>query len=359
MLKNVAIENIVLAYPNALDPFILDTDASDFAVGSALIQVQNGQETPMAFASKTLIPTQHNYCTTRRELLAVVVFTRQFRHYLLGRHFVVRTDHHSLIWSIRFKNPEGQLIRWLEELSQYDLSVVHRAGKHHCNVDGLSRIGDALVPCTFYQTCIDLADLPCGGCPYCRRAHSQWQQFEVEIDDVIPLTLKSVRRVTSDCSVSGWRYQTPWSDYLHQWIETMRDTVNRSPCSAADIDVDDDLTRSAPWTEVMRLSSNQNMTVHPPKLEEERIMCPNDHQISLAPRPGIPGEMLTEQETGFMVILENGGGGGNHASDSRNGGARNEYYSRKWGSRHNVPRRTPWGSDSTVWPFRCQPSRYP
>ena len=40
MLKKVASENIVLAYPNALDPFILDTDASDFAVGSALIQVQ-------------------------------------------------------------------------------------------------------------------------------------------------------------------------------------------------------------------------------------------------------------------------------------------------------------------------------
>ena len=75
MLKKVASENIVLAYPNALDPFILDTDASDFAVGAALIQVQNEHETPIAFASKTLTPTQRNYCTTRRELLAVVVFT--------------------------------------------------------------------------------------------------------------------------------------------------------------------------------------------------------------------------------------------------------------------------------------------
>ena len=87
----------------------------------------------------------------------------------------------------------------------------------------------------------------------------------------------------------------------------MTGTVNSSPGPAAKIDVDDDLTTSAPWTEVMRLSSNQNVTVRPPKLEEEIILCPSNHQVSLAPRPGILVETLTEQETGFKVLSKNGG----------------------------------------------------
>ena len=92
----------------------------------------------------------------------------------------------------------------------------------------------------------------------------------------------------------------------------MRDTLNISPCPAADMDVDDDLARSAPGTDVMGLFLNQNVTVHPSNLDlgEEGIMCPRDHQISPAPWPGILGEMLTEQENGFKVISENGGGGG-------------------------------------------------
>ena len=60
--------------------------------------------------------------------LAVVLFTRQYRHYLLGKAFVVRTDRSSLTWLLNFKNPQGQIARWLEELSQYDMTVIHR---HH------------------------------------------------------------------------------------------------------------------------------------------------------------------------------------------------------------------------------------
>lgn len=60
---------------------------------------------------------------TRRELLAVIRFTRQFCHYLLGRKFLKQTDHGSLTWLFRFKCPEGQLAHWLEELSRYDFHI--------------------------------------------------------------------------------------------------------------------------------------------------------------------------------------------------------------------------------------------
>ena len=104
----------VLAFPNNDDPFILDTDASDTAVGAALYQIQNGVERPVSFASHPLTPTQTRYCTTRKELLSIVVFTRHYKHYLLGREFTVRTNHGSLTWLFRFKHLEGQLGRWLE-----------------------------------------------------------------------------------------------------------------------------------------------------------------------------------------------------------------------------------------------------
>lgn len=74
----------ILALPNGTDPFILDTDASDMAIVGELIQVQEGVEKVNAYSSSSLTPEQKNYCTTRKELLSIVRFTRQFKYYLLG-----------------------------------------------------------------------------------------------------------------------------------------------------------------------------------------------------------------------------------------------------------------------------------
>lgn len=82
----------MLTLPNSTDKFILDTDASNNAIGAELLQVQDGQERAVAYGSFTLSAAQRRYCTTRKELLAVVRFTQHFRHYLLGREFLVRTD---------------------------------------------------------------------------------------------------------------------------------------------------------------------------------------------------------------------------------------------------------------------------
>lgn len=137
----------VLAMPQKEGVFILDTDASDVAVGGQLSQVQGDKVRPIAFASKRLTPSQRKYCTTRKELLALITFTRQFRHYLLGRRFLIRTDHSSLAWLMRFKDIEGQLARWLEELAQFDMQIVHRKGKEHANADALSRLPDDIPRC--------------------------------------------------------------------------------------------------------------------------------------------------------------------------------------------------------------------
>ena len=141
----------------------MDTDASNHAIGAELLQVQNGVERLIGFGSFVLDSAQRNYCTNRKELLAVVRFTRHLKHYLLGRRFTLRTDHNSLLWLMGFKNIEGQLARWIEEFTVYNMEIVHRPGKDHVNADGLSIIPDPLVQCNYYSYGCDVQDLPCGG----------------------------------------------------------------------------------------------------------------------------------------------------------------------------------------------------
>ena len=175
--------------------FILDTDASDFAIGAELSQVQDGEVRTIAYASNILLPTQRSYCVTRKELLAVVKFTDQFRHFLLGRTFTVRTDHNSLVWLFSFRKLEGQLARWQEQLPQFHPQIVHRRGSKHSNADGLSRLPDDLPPCDCYKAGRELKNLPCGGCNFCTRAHNQWERFCEDVDDVLPLAVRMVSLV--------------------------------------------------------------------------------------------------------------------------------------------------------------------
>ena len=139
-LKVALVSAPVLAYPNGTDPFILDTDASAGSIGAVLSQVQNGEEKVIAYASSALSKSRRNYCTTYRELYAVVTFVKHFKHYLWGRKFLVRTDHSSLKWLRNFKEPEGMVARWIATLETYDLQIEHRKGSLHGNADGLSRV---------------------------------------------------------------------------------------------------------------------------------------------------------------------------------------------------------------------------
>ena len=111
VLKKALTEPPVLALPNHKDEFILDDDSSDSAIGAALIQLQDAEEKVVAYGSFALTHDQRKYYTTRKELLAVVWFTRQYRYYLLGKPFTIRTGHSNLTWLLRFKEPQGQLAR--------------------------------------------------------------------------------------------------------------------------------------------------------------------------------------------------------------------------------------------------------
>ena len=142
-LKQRLVNAPILAYPTADGEFILDTDASNVGIGAVLSQVQDGTERVVAYGSRALSKPERNYCVTRRELLAIVHFTHYYRHYLYGSKFLVRTDHGSLRWLYNFREPEGQVARWIERLGCFDFSIEHRPGLKHGNADALSRH-----PCT-------------------------------------------------------------------------------------------------------------------------------------------------------------------------------------------------------------------
>ena len=137
-LKRALIDVTSLAFPYPDHPCVLDTDASDVAIGAVLSQNIDGVERPIAFFSRVLNPTQRNYCTTRREVLAVICALQHFGHYLLKQKVILRTDHYSLMWLKTFKRPEGILARWVDTLAEFDVDIEHRPGRLHNNVNGVS-----------------------------------------------------------------------------------------------------------------------------------------------------------------------------------------------------------------------------
>ncbi|KAJ8380842.1 hypothetical protein SKAU_G00016200 [Synaphobranchus kaupii] len=130
-LQRALIEAPTLAPPDLSLPFVLDTDASNVDMGAVQAQVGPGGERVVAYYSRTFDKAERRYCITRRELLAVVLAIRHFKYYLCGLHFTVRTDHSALQWLMSFKEPEGQVARWIEELQSYHFSVAQGWGTPH------------------------------------------------------------------------------------------------------------------------------------------------------------------------------------------------------------------------------------
>ena len=139
LLKQKLMAGPILGYPCVGREYVLDTDASDHGIGAVLSQVQEGEERPVAYYSRVLSRPEKQYCTTRKELLAVVKSIQHFRPYLYGVRFTLRTDHAALKWLLNFREPEGQVARWIQQLQEYDCEIQHRAGVRHLNADALSR----------------------------------------------------------------------------------------------------------------------------------------------------------------------------------------------------------------------------
>lgn len=78
-------------------PFILTTDASSIAIAAAPSQVQNDQEHPIAFFSRSLNDTENKWGSTEIELAAIVAGVNHFRMFLLGQQFTIYTDNSACL----------------------------------------------------------------------------------------------------------------------------------------------------------------------------------------------------------------------------------------------------------------------
>jgi hypothetical protein len=108
---------------------------------------------------------QQNYCVTMKEMLALVQFLEHYRPYLVGRKFLVRTDHSALQWIRKCRGAKGVLGRWntildefpfdvVSRMEEYDFEIKHRPGEQHANADALSRRpGRDAPPKKYHEEC--------------------------------------------------------------------------------------------------------------------------------------------------------------------------------------------------------------
>jgi len=144
-LKDAFLTNEILIYPDSNKEFIVETDASDFAVGCILSQISEIDDLvhPIAFHSRSLNKAELNYTIYDKEILAIITAFDVWHYHLEGAKFPVQviTDHKNLLYLKKSQHLNQRQIRWSIFLSKFDFRIAYRPGS--CGKpDSLSRRPD-------------------------------------------------------------------------------------------------------------------------------------------------------------------------------------------------------------------------
>jgi hypothetical protein len=146
----------ILVFRDWSKEFNVHVDASSIALGSILAQPGAGDiDHPMSFARRKLSTTERNYTMTKREGLAMVYALQKFRHYLLGGHFKMFTDHYSLNYLVNKSVLGGIICRWILLFQEYDFEIVVKPGIMNKGLDHLSRLEHGEEPTSLEDTLPD------------------------------------------------------------------------------------------------------------------------------------------------------------------------------------------------------------
>ena len=143
-LKDALTSAPVLAYPDYLKRFILETDASLKGLGTVLTQEDDEGNflCIISYASRMLKPyerSMRNYSSAKLELLVLKwAVCEKFKDYLIGSRFTILTDNNPLTY-VRMSRLGAAQIRWLSDLALFDFEIKYRAGKSNQAADALSR----------------------------------------------------------------------------------------------------------------------------------------------------------------------------------------------------------------------------
>ncbi|GBG81721.1 hypothetical protein CBR_g32712 [Chara braunii] len=141
-LKHVLTHYEVLKLPDPDKPFVVTTDASQYGIGAVLVQQEGPKFRPVEYMSKKMSSQKLAKSTYEKELYVVYKALTHRRHYLLGRFFILRTDHQTLRWMRTQHVLSDALKRWLEVIEQYDFDPQYLKGEYNKVADALSRRPD-------------------------------------------------------------------------------------------------------------------------------------------------------------------------------------------------------------------------
>lgn len=138
---------IFLSAPSSSMPYVVETDASQHAIGAVLYQLSpTGKRHVVAYLSKRMKDPERRYEVHEQELLAVVTALKEWRHYLLGRHFKLYTDNQAVSYFLKQPSLSPRQARWLFTICEYDFDIYHHPGAKNVVADMLSRRPDHAQP---------------------------------------------------------------------------------------------------------------------------------------------------------------------------------------------------------------------
>lgn len=138
-LKFCLCKSPVLQSPDFDLPFVVQTDASEIGLGAVLLQGEGPDRHPVQYISRKLFPREANYSTIEKEALAIKWALDTLKYYLIGKDFVLETDHRALQWLDKMRDSNARITRWYLSLQPFKFKVQYRSGKQNVIADFLSR----------------------------------------------------------------------------------------------------------------------------------------------------------------------------------------------------------------------------